>query len=384
MRRQHIWNISAIITAIFLLIALQPYFIWHLPPTLKLFVLASPSILLVRKLDIRKYNKSFVLFFSLLLLNNIIQGFSIIYSIYLLLFSIIPFVKRDYALVVFKYFKTILALVFSFSLFEWMLYLMGVQLPGFYIEPLTEMKTYDYTVYIPFLVVPNLLLDSFRFLSVFDEPGVVGTISLLVLFVESYKFNDWRNVIIFIAGISSFSFFFILGSLLYMTIVFLSKKPYVIFAFILVLFIFYNCTKDNEVLDKLVYSRLEWDSSSGTFAGDNRATDNFKSYYDSIKGTSGYYWGVGQKALDNHNDGGYGYRNVILRYGAVFCFLYVIFFICFAYTQRLSLLNNILFCLMLLATLYQRPNMLDASYIFLFTQFINNHTLKKMKMPEDI
>lgn len=363
-------NFTALLIAVLLFVVLQPYFIWHISPMLKLFLLASPSLLLVNKIEYRY----FFIFFLILLFGVLVQRLSVIYSIYLLSFVFVPFTKKTFAATIYRYFKTIIASIFLFSLIQWLLFWIGIGFPSIFLEPLTEMKQYDYTAYLPFLVVPNLLIESFRFLSVFDEPGVVGTISLLLLYIEGYQLKNFENLIILIAGICSFSFFFILGSLLFLFVKLIFRRPVILFIIIPLMLSFYTLTKDNEVLYDLVYSRMEWDKSSGSFSGDNRATDNFKQYYNSIKGTSGYYFGVGEKALAYHNDGGYGYRNVVLRYGFIFCALYVIFFLFYAKKNNLSRQNFCFFAIMFLATLYQRPNMLDAAYLFLFTQYINNHS----------
>lgn len=363
---------SALFVACLLFLVLQPYFVWHLPSMIKLLIFSLPAVLSLRHIDFCRKNH-FFFFLCILLFGNIVQGNNLIYSVYLLSFSVVPFIKRDYAEKVYRCFKIIISYVLLLSLIEWILYLLGFSLPNYIIDPLTEMKDYNYIVNLPFSVVPNFILDSYRFHGCFDEPGVVGTIALLLLYIEDYNLKDYKNIIILIAGICSFSFFFILGTFIYLTIKLFYKNPLYIFIFIFAIAVFYHYTKDNEVLSELVYARLEWDSSSNSFVGDSRATDYFKSYYESVKGTWGYYFGVGQDELAYHNDGGYGYRNAVLRYGAIFCGLYVLFFIVYAYSQKLSRLSFIIFCIMLCATLYQRPNMIDATFLFLFTQYINNH-----------
>ena len=150
------------------------------------------------------------------------------------------------------------------------------------------------------------------------------------------------------------------------------KKPLYIALFALAVGTFYLATKDNEVLDELVYSRCEWDEDAGSFAGDNRFTDNVNTYYNSIKGTSSYYFGLDVKKLEAVVDeGSYGYKIAVMRYGMVFFALYIVFFLWFAVKKKLSPINFCLFVFVLIATLYQRPNLYDIVYVFLFSQIIS-------------
>lgn len=311
--------------------------------------------------------------FTILLFNNLAHGYNIVYGGYLLLFSCFAFPKYDFSKEVYNYFRKILAIVFLISLCQWLLYLCGISFFSFYLNPLNELKQHDYIAIPPCLVVPNFILDSFRFYSCFDEPGVVGTIAGLILYIEGYKIRDPYNLIIFLAGLCAFSFFFIGATLIYISLKYLRRKPIYLFLILGACYVFYQCTKENEVLDTLVYSRLEWDSSSQSFVGDSRATDELKSYYDRIKTTSTIYFGVNENELSVFS-GSYGYRNVVLRFGIIFCILYLVFYIVYAKIHITKTSDFIIFSVLLLIVFYQRPNLYDAVYIFLLTQFIRNHS----------
>ena len=361
----------AIVAGILLVLAIQPFYVWHLPGRLNLLVLIAPIVPLIIKNDISRNKDAFVFFLVILLLNVLIHGYNLLYSIYLLAFVFVPFGKLNFTIKVYDFFKKALSVCLAISLMQWVLFWLGIGMPNFYVEPLTEAKPYDYTAYLPLLVVPNTILESFRFSACFDEPGVVGTICLLILFVEQFKLNGFYNIVILIAGICSFSMFFFGGTIGYFLIKYGLKKPLYIVMFLLVMGGFYLATKDNEVLDELVYSRFEWDEDAGSFAGDNRFTDVVDSYYNSIKGTSSYYFGLDEKKMATVVDeGSYGYKIAVMRYGMVFFASYVLFFLWFALKKRLSIMSFCFFAFALIATLYQRPNMYDVVYVFLFTQII--------------
>ena len=82
----------------------------------------------------------------------------------------------------------------------WLLLFFGIPVPGKIIAPLNAVKTYNYIAY-PFLVIPNYLgagldvyFQSLRFCGPFDEPGVVGTIAGLMLYIDNFNLKDKRNI----------------------------------------------------------------------------------------------------------------------------------------------------------------------------------------------
>lgn len=47
----------------------------------------------------------------------------------------------------------------------------------------------------------------------------------------------------------------------------------------------------NTMTRLLIWDRLEYDKTQGMISGDNRADSSLKSYFNSIQGTSQYWWG---------------------------------------------------------------------------------------------
>lgn len=369
--------ISSFVVGIILFILIQPYFVWNWPAQLKLLIQAIPVILFIINNDFKNDKNSillFALFLLLLLWTCLIQGYSIAFLLFNISFAIFPFVDKDYAYSTYSWFRKSLAVFLSISLIVWALVLSGVDVPYRIIEPLNTLKPYDYTQY-PFLVIANELLSAFRFFGPFDEPGVMGTICAIILYVEKYNLRDPFNIPLLIAGLCTFSMFFILATIIYLSLKVI-KKPQYVFLIALSIITFYHFTKDNDVFQELIYDRLEFDSSSKSFSGDNRATDDFKAYYNSIKGTSTYFFGADQKTIDRFS-GNAGYRNAVIKYGFIFCFLYLIWFFYYAKVNRLRGRNMIIFIILMLTVLYQRPGFLDPVYIFLFSEYIKIHSLKK-------
>lgn len=76
------------------------------------------------------------------------------------------------------------------------------------ISPLNTIKSYEYIQY-PFLVVSQVSdFVYFRFCAYYDEPGVVGSIASLLLIGNRFNLRLWENWPILIAGLFSFSLFF--------------------------------------------------------------------------------------------------------------------------------------------------------------------------------
>ena len=293
------------------------------------------------------------------------------------LLAAIPFVKEQFLKMSYVYFRNIYAMIMLFSLVVFLLLILGTPIPYNIIPPLNELKPYDYTAY-PFFVIPGYGLSAVnqlgRFCGPFDEPGVVGTIGAVLLYIEKFNLKKWQNIIILISGLISFSLFFYLATLIfavYFVVVSNSRfiiKLLTVIGLIFLLFFSFQ----NEDMNDYIWSRVQWDSEKSTIVGDNRALDDLESYFNKIQGTKVFYWGLGliDKNLMKSFDNSAGYRNAILRYGFVGSALYCLFFFLFAYKQIGYRREYLLFLLIFILTLYQRPGLLVIHYIYLFVVFI--------------
>lgn len=371
-------DFSALLVGAILFLLIQPYFVWSLPVQVKLALQAIPVLLIFINNDFKKDKTIlfFVLFLVLFIFSCFNQGLSFAFSLYTISFAVFFFADRGYAYDVYTWLRRILSAVLAISLMVWVLVLCGVSIPYNVIEPLNSLKPYDYAQY-PLLVIGNTLEDFYRFSGPFDEPGVMGTICAMILFIEGYNLKNLVNIPLFIAGLCTLSMYFIAASLIFLGIKIIKKPGQILIALMSFMIVFYF-TKDIDVFQDFVYERFEYDKSTGTFAGDNRATSDFVQYYNNIKGTSTYFWGADKTIVDRYS-GSAGYRNAVLRYGFVFCFIYIIMFFFYARAQGLKGNSMLVFALLFLSVLYQRPGFLDPVYIFLFAEFIKTHTKEKKR-----
>lgn len=367
------FDFLAFVGAIVLLAGIKPYYLWNAPSVIDVGIKILAIIIFAFTANVLKGRNSilFILFFLFLFLFGLIRGVGLIDWLFTIIpISCLPFVKERFGNNCYKYFIYIYSTLMAVSLIVWTAVLLGSSLPAQIIEPLNSIKEYNYLGY-PFLLVPlkENIMQSIRFASVFDEPGVVGTISLICLYINGFNMRKWYNIVILISGICSFSLMFYLGTLLYTgALLFKTNKLAVFFSIIFVV-AFYFATKDNEVFEELIYSRVEWNQNEGSFSGDNRSRNGEKEYLEQIRGSSDYWWGSSPSVYKRF-EGSWGYRNVIIMYGMVFFMLYCMFFYVFAFNRKLSFKSICLFSIIFISVIYQRPDLFETTKVFLMSQYI--------------
>ena len=237
----------------------------------------------------------------------------------------------------------------------------GFELPNNTIEGLNSIKQGTYYQY-PFLII----YEEFgfvipRFFGYYDEPGVVGTIAAVLLSVRNFNLKDKYNIPIFIAGILSLSFFFIIIFVVY-TVVFLKLKYKILIFGLLTFFIFYFYL--NEFLYEFVFKRFE--IIDGAFSGDNRIADiYFDDWYMKFQNSTSYFFGLGSGSNIIYNFGGSSYKDLIINYGIVFYILYTSSFI-FLTIKKIKISKELFICsLIFFSVLYQRPMIDNIAYVFL-------------------
>ena len=125
-----------------------------------------------------------------------------------------------------------------------------------------------------------------RFFAFYDEPGIVGNIVMVLLYIQKFDLRKWYNIVFLISGLLSFSLTFYIALLVY----------YVLFgqfrakiAFIIVAVIFVNYFYNNEDIYNLIFGRLTFED--GGLAGYNRENIDFKNWIYSISWKDYLFWG---------------------------------------------------------------------------------------------
>ena len=374
------FNIQAFLLALCVFLSVPPYFLWHKQGVFLLghlvvwYIPMAVAVIGYLNRDKSSRKTLYLIFFlAIILLSSLLHstGLQVIFTLCL---AIVPFLKKEFSKITFEYFTTILAIVFGISLFVFFGVLLGVGLPNYTLEPLNDLKKYTYTAY-PMLVVPDVIMmddlfAAFRFHGPFDEPGVVGTICSLILFIGRYNLRKWQNIIIFVAGIASLSLAFWGMSIIYGGIIMLRHNKRAVLAFLIVMPLIYYETKNIEVLNELVYSRFEYDSQTKQLKGNTRQDDELKRFIISNITSPDMLWGNSKLIEKKGYEGHFSIYIGVLIHGVVLLLLYAIFFVAYASSMQMKREHFLLFLMLLLATLYQRPQLFDLIFIYLFSTFI--------------
>lgn len=361
---KYLLSIETLVAVLFFLM-LKPVFVWRMN---MFFITYLLLFILFLNFDKSRKNNFILLFFLLFILSigPIHDGKNIFGVLSAILFAFIPFVKVNFLGKTYRTFKFIFVIITAISLFIWIGLFLGISFPSTVVPPLNDLKNYNYLSY-TFLVVPMDFSSFERFCCVFDEPGAVGTYSLIMLFISKFDLKKIENIIILIAGCCSLSLFFYVGLFFFLCfkIFFIEKSLKNRVILIASLIVFVVSILNVPVLSEAIGVRIEYDKSTGKFVGDNRSGELLDNHIETIRGTNAYYWGDTDSNIDFFAANA-GLQTAILRYGIVFIVLYFIFYFCFAYS-RTTKRGQFLFMILLLATLYQRPAFVNSGYLFLFT-----------------
>ncbi len=291
-------------------------------------------------------------------------AFKVIFILFLLNES------KDIKIRLFSYIETIYAYILIPSIGLYILHYF-ITLPSITIDSNNPLLASGYTSYIFFvkgIYYGIFSLDTFRFLSIFDEPGVVGTFCFILLTIRKYRFTNWKHYIILFAGIISFSFFFYLATILILPILFRIKlKTLIQIAIILSLLVFLLTYLP--YFDEMIITRLQ--IVEGGLAGFNRTSEGWDYHYSDYLQSSNSIFGLGSQSYDKDAFPGVAsYQTFVYNYGLVGLALVIIIF-GFILSRFGTMGNMIVLMSMFLMVFYQRPWIFDFHIlILLFTGVI--------------
>lgn len=377
---------DAIIAALLLTIVVGPYFVWFIKAngTLMLIVRVLFALLCWHNSNVKKRERSLAVFFGftvvyyilIALLHGTININGIISRSSMLLYTFVFFTNAKFTKKTFDYFFTIFASLLAISLIVWPFALAGA------ISPYTQLAIGEneriYNIYPMLVMEPGY--DFFRFYGPFDEPGVIGTIGSIALCIKRFSMKDWKNWVVVIAGVFSFSLFFYVLVVIYVISfsVFVKKRYILSLIFAAAFGLFYIATRNNDVVYELMWKRMEWNADDKKFEGDTRVNTAVDVYYDKIKGTPAYYFGVDNiDAFWNEVGESASYKIVVVTNGMIFLVLYISFFIVYAWEKKVSRNEFMLFCFVLLGNTYQRPGVYSIIMLFLFSMLARNSLIEK-------
>lgn len=351
-----------------LILSSELYFFWRFDIGKYGQLLCGISALILSGIRIeKKYFISCILFFV----------FYLYASLYVLdlnllgrLFTLLPFCifflkKKDIQSVYtlyqdfFVYTVTISLVVYFFVV--WIEYDLSYSI----IEPLNDLKTHNYLAY-PFCVIPDEnYFSHFRFCGCYDEPGVVGTITGIMLITNRWNMRDWKNVVLLLSGIFTFSLYFYLLQFLYF--LFYARLRYKIVVLLLLIGLFFSLQND-ELVNKFLLTRLDF--SGGDFSGDNRTTASFDSWYSNFLFTTNFWIGCGKGMANIVDAGGASYKHLIVDHGFIMFVVYMLSFLYLIWKNHSLSKNLLIIAVVLFSLIYQRPFIFNYLYLFLLVSSI--------------
>ena len=362
-------QILNVFLAFLFFILLKPYFVWGIP-YLEQIVISIIVICLFVFNYLRILNSVNFLFFILIFIvmfwdSRDSNVFGIIPKILPALFV---FIRFELLVNIFVILKRIYVITTFLSIISYLLWFLGLNFIVGQIDSIQITKPFSYTVY-PLLVSYGDLSFSnfnFRFSGFFDEPGVVGSLSLIFLFPDDFSFKTFENKVIYISGIISFSLFFYIG-IFTLKLMRYNIKLKIAFLFFMVLF--YYSTNSNNLFRNTIWDRIVF--QDGKLVGDNRSTLYLQEAYASFLNSDYIFVGRDSQYVMDYGYGSSSYMLLLLRLGIIVFTLLIMAFLQYSYMYFMKSKDFFIYFILFLFMLYQRPVILLPTYLFLFLSIVH-------------
>jgi len=354
------------------LVFMAPYFVWN--NNIQIFrishLLGNLAILyiIIQHHNSNLYKIPLLVLFSFVSIYTLIGGTENSYITYVPLIALLFItLKNEEQLRVFDYFVNLLAIIYVLGLVSYFLRLIGL---NFQIGTATALNASKnpYLVYFGHIEETDVATIVYRFCSVFDEAGVVGTINGFILASIGISKRNIKSIVILLAGLISFSlaFYVILILILLNTL----KIRYFIITSILTLSIF---LLSGDIFNNLIVSRFAMED--GKFVGDNRTDPIFDDYYDDFvaHGGNNLIFGKGPGTFQLEKEKGMypsSYKTKIIDIGIFGVGLILCFYAYSVYLVNNSKKGWFLFFIFIVSA-YQRPDVLNFSVIVMFLGGLN-------------
>lgn len=375
------------ICAVLLFIISYPIWFWGMSPLV--ITVASLLLLILASGDMVRYKKGrqagiICLFFQIIILGvtNILPTTNfngiLLVPISGLGFAPLFLCTVDFWKKCVDCFIKLLAVMLIFALLEHvMICFLDREIVNPYVSECPINKDRDYNIYL----LNAYLLYSFqffkRFFAFYDEPGVLGNIVMVLLYIQKFNLRKWYNIVLLISGVLSFSLTFYLAVAFYF-ILFGNKKSKIAFSVTVIALVvfFYN----NEIVYDLVFGRLEFED--GQMAGYNRENADFDSWISSKNWWDYFLWGYQPRSAVEYAA---SWKWAFALYGIVPSIIYL-FTIVYSRARYLNNKSDILRGLVLVVIIWiQRPFVYQYLYVFLVViPFIYYNTTTKMDKANSV
>lgn len=236
----------------------------------------------------------------------------------------------------------------------------------------------DYDVFYNYylMIVPSISYASFRYQSVFLEPGNLGTLCALFLFINNYNLKKYYNVFLLVALLFSLSLagyvLFVVGYFLYYVVIQKKRLTKPLFFFLLLCGLYYYIPSinggDNSV-NYMIIERLNYDDGNMS-ARNDRFDDKTNNLYDKAFANGDIWFGMDSSLYSEKKLEGSGYKLYILRYGII-PYLLIWFFY---WIQALALVDRrhaLSICLILYLCFLKATALTSYAWLVPFFLYLN-------------
>jgi hypothetical protein len=367
------------IVSFVIFVLMKPIFVW--PILYASMVISSLLLLLALFLQgkLARTNLALaVLLFILLAGYKALEGASAAGMVFFAFTaSVILLVDESALLKSFSYLKKILATFIIFGSGLWVihtvlgdlsLFLIGYIPESYILNELKVQAGHQYAIY-PFStrIVYSSVAEFYRFQSVFDEPGYLGTMIGLILTADRCNMRSLTNKILFFGGIASLSLaFYVIIFIYYLAL--LVPNPLrllkTFFPSLLVILTLYSTDIGGELIGRLLVERVL--INNGEIVGDNRSGDKLDQQFNYFLNNAS----LTEKILGLENpqhDGSSSIKQIFVKTGYLgfFSISFIFCLLVLFYRSRIDY-SALVYILVFLLSAYQRPSIDNPEYIYLF------------------
>ena len=355
------------VLSFFALIMMSPYFVWsNNVQIFRIIHLLGNAVILYIIIEYHKsnlYNIPLLLCFSVVSIYTLVGGTENSHITYVPLLTMLYIsLKKEEQIRVFDYFVSILAIIYAIGLGSYFLRLLGLNIPIGTAMALNPSAN-PYLVYFGHIEETDVPTIVYRFCSIFDEAGVVGTLNGLILASIGISKRNIKSIIILLAGLISFSLAFYV-ILIFILLYNLNIKYFIITSLLtLSLFLF-----SGDIFTELIANRFAVED--GKFVGDNRTDPAFDDYYNDFiaKGGNNLIFGKGAGTFQKEKEeemGPSSYKTKVIDIGILGIGLILSFYI-FSILSIYNTKKGWFLGFVFIVSAYQRPDLINFSQIVLF------------------
>ena len=368
-------RISLYLVSFIMLCSMKPWFVWDNPAILYILII---FFILTRLPFARRINKKHCVLLILCFIlytvvdvphiNDAKRFVEYIFRHFICTSLVILLLSEEKASLV-KIFINFYAGVLLFSTIIYVLVILGMPIYSYQVSINDPYYSWGFSNSL-FLILPITSFPFPRFQSIFLEPGHLGMISSLMLYMIRYNMRSWQGIIIFLSSLLSMSLAAYMLLFLGMVIYKLSFGN-LLKTITFLLMILMTCTMaynffPNSYFSQAILLRLEYDEDKG-FKGNNRISEDFEYYYNNkFYKTEHVLLGIGGDNIStiSGEGGNSSYKVFIVQYGILGLVVLSVFFFVIVWYSKSSFVMGLL--LLYVASFWQRPYALWEVELFLF------------------